>query len=103
MKRYKEFSSIVKDPQTKKERVSSTFYPEFPYRDSDVYIFTRRSDRLDLLAYQYYGDSSYWWVIARVNNVGKGTFSLPPGLRIRIPYPVTELDLRQLKDNNGQF
>lgn len=99
MERYREFSKIIKDPQTKKERVESTFYPKFPYKDTDVYLFTKRTDRLDLLSYQYYGDASFWWIIARVNNLGKGAFGINPGLRIRIPYPVTELDLRELRDN----
>jgi nucleoid-associated protein YgaU len=41
-------------------------------------------ERLDSLAYQYYGDSEYWWVIALANRI-MDPFALTPGTRLRIP------------------
>ena len=35
---------------------------------------------------EYFGDESFWYVIARVNNLGRGTLSIPPGKTIRIPF-----------------
>ena len=95
MERYKLLSEKIKDKTTQKERYSSTFYPIIPYRDTDVYIYSRSSDRLDLLAYDFYKDQRYWWVIARANNLGKGSFMIPPGIRLRIPYPINELELER--------
>ena len=63
----------------------STVYPSIPHSENDIYIITRDSDRLDLLAGQYYEDVTLWWVIATANNIGKGTLVVPPGLQIRIP------------------
>ena len=63
----------------------STVYTSIPHSENDIYIITRDSDRLDLLAGQYYEDVTLWWVIATANNLGKGTLVVPPGLQIRIP------------------
>lgn len=41
-------------------------------------------DRLDLLAYRYYGDEEYWWVIALSNRI-LDPFSLVVGTKLRIP------------------
>lgn len=41
-------------------------------------------DRLDLLAFRYYGDEDYWWVIALANRISD-PFSIVPGRTLRIP------------------
>lgn len=41
-------------------------------------------DRLDLIAYKYYLDTSYWWVIAMANNI-VDPFILTVGTTIKIP------------------
>lgn len=66
-------------------RLSSVFYPDFS-QNQDVYIVSKMGDRLDNLAYDYYGDTSYWYVIAIVNNLGRGTIAVRPGIVLRIPY-----------------
>ena len=45
------------------------------------------ADRLDLLAYKYYGDSDYWWIIALANNV-QDPFSVAVGQRLKIPQDI---------------
>jgi hypothetical protein len=60
----------------------------FPKLATDIYVLTTSSDRLDLLANKYYNDTRWWWIIARANNIGKGTFALEPGMQLRIPFPV---------------
>ena len=52
---------------------------------SDVYIIGQVGDRLDNLAYKYYGRSSYWWIIATANQIGKGDLVVPIGKQLRIP------------------
>ena len=49
----------------------TTFYSNVPESNSDIYVITQQGDRLDNLAYQYYGSSTYWWFIANVNNLNK--------------------------------
>jgi nucleoid-associated protein YgaU len=65
--------------------VRTTLYPPIPRKESDVYVRTTPGDRVDLLAHQYYGDVSKWWLIAEANAVGKGTFAILPGTLLRIP------------------
>ena len=44
-------------------------------------------DRLDNLAYQYYGDPTQWWQIAQANpEAGIDWTSIVPGTIIRIPF-----------------
>ena len=52
---------------------------------SDYYVEVTTTDRLDVLAQKYYGDSSLWYVIANANNIGKGTICIHEGTILRIP------------------
>ena len=47
------------------------------------------SQRLDVIAGQYYGDSSFWWVIAAASGIGYA-LQLPPGTVIRIPTNISD-------------
>lgn len=61
-------------------------YPEITLDFSDIYVYTNRGDRYDLLANNYYGDSSLWWVISRANpNFTQDSLIPPLGSQIRIP------------------
>ncbi len=42
-------------------------YPDIPLTNEDNYVITTLGDRLDLLAFDFYGDTSFWWVIASAN------------------------------------
>lgn len=68
-------------------RLETTIYPNFEelFAD-DTYIQSQDGDRLDLLAKEFYGDEIFWHVIAKANNIGKGTLAIEPGIIIRIPY-----------------
>lgn len=91
MNRYS-ITDIVKNYNGKR-KYTSLKYPVIPERDSDIYLYAKRMMRLDLLANTYYGDVTLWPIIARANNIGYGTLFLEPGIRIRIPYPLTESDV----------
>jgi len=61
-------------------------YPEIPLSENDIYVYTTQGDRYDILALNYYGDSSLWWIIASANpNIGLSTLVIPEGVQIRIP------------------
>lgn len=70
---------------TGKQVLSTLKLPNIEEQDSDVYVITTVTDRLDILAHKYYGNAKYWWVLAVVNNLGKGTLMVEPGIQIRIP------------------
>jgi hypothetical protein len=63
----------------------SRIYPEIPLSDNDIYVASETGDRLDTLAYQYYNNSSYWWIIASANNIHNAPFGLKDGTILRIP------------------
>jgi len=83
------------------DRYSTTRYPSFPKKNTDLYIISRVQDRLDLLSNEFYEDPRYWWVIASANNLGKGTLDVPDGIQLRIPFPLQGLSesLRNAEDN----
>ena len=90
----------TKSSDTGKRVYESLKLPVIEERDDDVYIVTNPSDRLDSLAYQFYGEAKYWWIIAIVNNIGKGTLVVEPGLQIRIPANPSRV-LDELQKNNS--
>ena len=61
--------------------------PEIPVNNDDTKIRVKSTDRLDLLAHKYYGDSVLWWVIAVANNIDLVQTQLNEGDVIRIPSP----------------
>lgn len=69
------------------------FYPEIQQSEQDIFIFTKQGDRLDLLAFKYYGDVTKWWIIAHANKI-KGTMGVPLNTQLRIP-----MDLITIQNN----
>lgn len=76
---------IVKYESTGSQYYSNNIYPEIPLSNEDDYVITVLGDRLDLLAFDFYGDTSYWWVIASANALPGDSLYLEPGMQIRIP------------------
>ena len=77
-------------PKTKIEgnlAYQTSRYPEVPLSENDIYVYTTQGDRFDVLAQQYYGDSSLWWTISIANNdkLNQSTLVIPEGIQIRIP------------------
>lgn len=75
----------------------SKIYPNIPLRDDDVYVATETGDRLDTLAYEYYNDSSLWWIIAAANNIHTAPIGLKDGTILRIPLNYIEIITNQTK------
>lgn len=69
----------------------SRIYPEIPLNDNDIYVASETGDRLDTLAYQYYNNASYWWIIAAANNIHNAPFGLKDGTILRIPQNYIEI------------
>jgi len=69
----------------------TSFCPNIIVKDSDVYIRTRAGDRLDNLAFEFYKDVTLWWIIATANNLGKGSFAVKPGTKLRIPQDIDNI------------
>ena len=80
MSRYKNTRKQIKN---NKSSYSTTVYKKVEEKNSDSYFIATQGDRCDNLAVRFYGDSSLWWFIARVNNLT--TNNIPAGTSIRIP------------------
>lgn len=66
-------------------RYKTYLYPKLEQTTSDRYIITIRGDRLDQIAYKFYGSATYWKILAQANNLGKNSLAIPEGTRLRIP------------------
>jgi len=66
-------------------RLTTVMYPDF-FTGNDTRIISQDGDRLDILAKEFYGDERLWFVIARANDLGKGSMNIPPGKLLYIPY-----------------
>jgi len=79
---------------------STVKLPIIEPQNSDIYIIGQVGDRLDNLAFKYYGKSSYWWIIARANNLGKGDLTVPYGVQLRIPQNIQSI-IEEYNELNG--
>lgn len=66
-------------------------YPNIPFSENDIYVVTTSGDKLENLAYTYYGDVNNAWIIGVANNLGSEGYILPAGLTLRIPSKVSEV------------
>ena len=98
--RYDNVKTLI-DPDTKRRYLRGVKYPAIPYDDNDIYIITVAGDRLDLLAFDFYGDSTLWWIIASANDMQPDSLVPPLGMTLRIPVNVPDIinNVRLFIDN----
>ena len=77
------YENTRKQSKNKKSYYSTTIYKKVEEKNTDSYFIAQQGDRCDNLAVRFYGDSSLWWFIARVNNLT--TNNIPAGTSLRIP------------------
>lgn len=66
-------------------------FPTVLAKDGDIFIISRRGDRLDSLAQYFYSNSEDYWIISIANNIPLGTIFIPPGKQIRIPMDISSI------------
>jgi hypothetical protein len=76
---------VTKLQATGSQYYLNNVYPDVPYSNDDNYVITVLGDRLDLLAFDFYGDTSFWWVIASANALSGDSLYVEPGMQLRIP------------------
>ena len=86
MQRYEKYAEFIKATQGKR-RYSTMYYPRPERKSTDIFIITRKNDRLDLIANEYYGDPRKWVILAKANKLHNGTIRVPAGTRLWIPFP----------------
>lgn len=79
-------TSTELDVEMKRRYYTSIIDPEIPKQSDDIYVVSTIGDRLDLLAWNYYYNVDYWWIIAAANpELRKDSLNLEIGTQIRIP------------------
>lgn len=66
--------------------------PRFSPDKDDFQIQLKEGDRLDILAYEFYGDAEYEWVLMDANPTLINPLDIKPGEYINIPQPDRVLD-----------
>lgn len=70
----------------------NVLYPQIPLFENDIYVITGDGDRFDLLANQFYNDSTLWWIISIANEIlNQGSMYIPVGTQLRIPQNITSI------------
>ncbi len=77
------YGNTRKQRKNKKSYYATTIYKKVEEKNTDSYFIAQEGDRCDNLANRFYGDSTLWWFIARVNNLT--TNNIPAGTSLRIP------------------
>ena len=80
-----------KKTDTGKTVLEMKIFPTIPKRDDDIYIITQETDRLDLLANQFYNDPKLWWVISHANSLNSADIGVEPGIQLRIPSDINAI------------
>ena len=79
---------------------SNNIYPDIPVTENDNYVITTLGDRFDLLANNFYGDPSLWWVIPSANGLSSDSLYPKPGIQLRIPVDIRSI-LNEYKSVNA--
>jgi phage tail protein X len=90
MNRYQ--NTLIEKSTSGKRMYRTVRYPDVPLSENDTYVYTVQGDRFDILAQQYYNDSSLWWIISISNNfLTQNSLVIPEGIQIRIPFNPAEV------------
>ena len=65
-----------------RDTIGTGYLQKFKESNSDILLIATEGDRCDLLAQEYYGDTSLWWFVASVNNLKS---NIEAGTQLRIP------------------
>ena len=91
-------SKILKD-ENNTRYLNRVEYPVIPIQDSDTIIRGQFGKTFSNLAFEAYGKTELWWIIARANNENKGSMYVVPGKEYRIPNEIG-LILQQFRELN---
>ncbi len=67
--------------------IATSIMPTVKKRNSDLFVVMVEKTRLDHLAYKFYNNPHFWWIIANANGI-TGTMYAKLGSQIRIPQDI---------------
>jgi len=80
-------SKVFKD-ENNTRYLNRVEYPVLPIQDSDTIIRGQFGKTFSNLAFEAYGKTELWWIIARANNENRGSMYVVPGKEYRIPHDI---------------
>ena len=83
-------SKILRD-ENNTRYLNRVEYPVIPIQDSDTFIRGQFGKTFSNLAFEVYGKTEFWWIIARANNENRGSMYVVPGKEYRIPQNITSI------------
>jgi hypothetical protein len=84
MARYSNIT-VLKDSENSRRYYRASKYPDIAFSDTDIYIEAAYGDRLDIISYDYYKSTEYYWILLVANNLPGDSIFVPPGTQLRIP------------------
>tara|TARA_B100000900_G_C20480398_1_gene675183 strand:- start:505 stop:798 length:294 start_codon:yes stop_codon:yes gene_type:complete len=91
-------SKILRD-ENNTRYLNRVEYPVIPIQDSDTFIRGQFGKTFSNLAFDVYGKTELWWIIARANNENRGSMYVTAGKEYRIPQNITNI-LQEFKKIN---
>jgi hypothetical protein len=77
---------VVRAIDARKSSYELCLFRQFPSGKSKFYFYTwTQKDRIDLIANEFLGDPSLWWIIMDYNPEIVNPLDIPVGTSIRIP------------------
>lgn len=78
---------LLKDKENFEVLLSTRKHLNIPESNLDTWhrVMVNETGRLDLIAYKYYNNALFWWVLAEANNIYDPLREILPGTLIRIP------------------
>jgi nucleoid-associated protein YgaU len=98
MERYRQAN--IRTGEDDKDFYETQLLPDVERSPEDTIITTESGQRLDRLAFRFYDDAKLWWVIAAANNLGRGDWSVPEGIQLRIPQNLSQVSRKITSINN---
>lgn len=93
-------NSRFRDSKIYVDENGNVFYETYevrviPYSEGDIYheVTAGEEGRLDLLAFDYYGNPALWWIIAEANDIVVPIKDVYAGLVLRVPDPSSVFSL----------
>jgi len=76
---------VLKESENSRRYYRASKYPDIAFSDTDIYIEAAYGDRLDIISYDYYKSTEYYWILIVANNLPGDSIFVPPGTQLRIP------------------
>ena len=84
MKKYSELKT--KNVERRGNTYNISFPSSFEMNQRFYTTYTPSNyERLDNIAYKFYGSAEYWWIIAKANKIVNGSFFAREGQKLVIP------------------